>query len=582
MPLQTPELLGEGYATRGDLVTLKEEIITGLQTGQILLPQVIPDQPIYAGGTNHCPNSDLSYSLMAATIPGTLPGTPGDTNHEAYRFYRQDKNALVTIDPAHALKALAHSAFAANEGANLDIPAWERLDGWIEMGAVGTQYDIAVQLLAKLVSPGQRWYARFKIVALKPDLVPADVQIYAGVWHKYSISGTPGEGWVQGDPFKLEYLVVGRAAAHALEYRVLAKTDSGVSLLSQILSVPNAPAVLSPTEYVKIFYNAGPGFIEFQVFKHEAGAFSQIATIRNSTDLQHNDIGYAGVPVSGWPADPGSAPRAFAQSANVRIAPFGATWGSNDLTIDIPKTYDFSKTLQDGQFLRFGLTAPTAVGRHIGIDRIWFSTTFNVWAPDVIRLSDGTAPIPSIAPTEGNQGGGGPVITPPPGGSGGHTCVRTTMPVLMRSGRRAVFKRFSDTGVGDKIIGESRLPYQVLRKKLGTSSEYLIFRTANGIRYECNKEHRFVMDVERRRYQKADNLKVGDEIPSWVRGRIRLTTIIDKKLIPRECEVGTYVLRDLSGIHGDGNGIYVAGYSDTKDRGLLASNAKPIDADYLA
>lgn len=568
----------DGYVMRGDLDALKEEIITGLQTGQILLPEVLPDQPVYAGGTNHCPDSDLSYSTMAATVPGTTPATAGDTNLEAFRFYRQDKAGGLLADSAHALKAIGHSLFAANEGTNLDIPRWDRVNGWIVIGALGaTQYDIAVQLLSKLVGPGQRWYVRFRLVALNAALVPDGVQVFAGIWQKTA----SGEGWVQAaQSFQLHYQVIGKPGTHVLQYRVLAKTDSGLSILSDVLNVPDGPALVSPANYIKVFYDAGPGFIEFQILRKDGGAYAKIGVVRNSTDLQFNDIGTAGTPESGWPADPGNAPRAYAQSSNVLIAPFGSTWGANDLTIDVPSTYDFSQTLPDGQFLRFGLTAPPAVAGHIGMDRIWFSTTFNTWAPDVIRLPDGTSPIPSISPTSGNQGGGGPVIVPPRGGGGGPTCILTTLPVLVQSGRVTKFKPFSMTGVGDRLGGETKLPYQVLRKRLGMSSEYLVLRTKNGIRYECNGEHRLVLDVERRIFKKASSIEIGDQIPAWVRGRIRLTTVISKHLVPESCEVGTYVLRDMSGVHADGEGLYVAGYSREHDRGLLCSNVKPYYGGY--
>jgi|SRR5580765_2514949 len=578
MVLPLVDTTREGYVSRGDLVDLKEDILTSLQTGQILIPQVLPDQPIFAGGTNHAPNSDVSYSTAAATIPGTQPGDAGDLNQEAYRFYRQPVSAGVVPDPAHALKAIGHSLYAGAEGANPDIPDWQRVDGWVEIGAVGaTQYDIAIQLLSKIVGPGQRWYVRCRVVALNAALVPADVQVFAGLWVKSASS----EGWAQGDAFDLSAQVIGKVGPKLLQYRVLAKTDSGVSILSNILSVPNAPTTLSQANYIKLFYDAGPGFIEFQIFKLDGAVYSKVGVIRNSTDLQFNDVGTPGIPESGWPADPGNAPKAFAQSTNVLIAPFGSTWSANDLTIDIPKTYNFKDTLPDGQYLRIGLTAPTAVARQIGIDRIWFSTTFNTWAPDSVRLADGSSPVPSISPIQGNQGGGGPVLGPPYGGSGGPTCVLTNMPVLVRDRRRSRFKKFCSTGVGDTVIGDLKIPYLVLRKRLGTACEYIQLRTANGIRYECSRNHRLVMDLEARRYQKAESIEVGDELPSWVCGRLRMTRVISTKLVPHTCEVGTYVLRDMSGVYGDGAGIYVAGYSDDEDRGLFCSNVKPFEDRFL-
>src|SRR5262245_56750289 len=367
MVMLEAQLNPEGYVKRGDLDDLREDIITQLQTGQILLPQVSANQPVYAGGTNHCPDSDVNYSLMAATVAGTLPGTAGDTNQEAWRFYRQPVGANVAVDSAHALKAVGHSTFAANEGANPDIPRWNRVSGWVEIGAVGaTQYDISVQLLTKVIGPGQRWYVRFRLAALTADIVPGAVQVFAGIWHKTA----SGEGWVQGSAFNLAYQVFGIPGTQSISYRVLAKTDSGLAILSNVLTVANAPNTLSSTNYVKLFYDASPGFIEFTIYKQAGTTFTKLAVIRNSTDLQYNDIGRAGSPEAGWPSGATNSPIAYARSANVLIAPMGQTWSGNDLTIDVPSTYDYSQTLPDGQFLRFGLTAPTAVARQIGMDRV--------------------------------------------------------------------------------------------------------------------------------------------------------------------------------------------------------------------
>lgn len=560
----------DGYATRGDLAALRADIVKSLQNGEILIPQVKPAQATYAGGTNHCPNSDLSYSKSAATVIGTLPGDAGDGNQEAYRFFRQAAGADVVTDAAHALKAVGHSLYAADEGANPGKPDWDRVNGWVEIGATGTQYDIAIQLLSKLVGPGQRWFVRVRVAALDPAIVPANVQLYAGVWEKTAT----GQGWVTGGAFTLSHEIKGLPGSQSIDYRVLAKTDSGVSILSNVLTVANAPDDLSETDYVKLFYNAGPGFIEFHVFKKVGGLYQKVHVVRNSTDLQFNDIGSPGSPEPGWPADPGNAPRAYAETRNLKIAAAGAVWGANDLTISIPSTYNFSLTNNDGQFLRIGLTAPTGIDRHIGIDRIWFSTTYNEWAPDLIKLSDGTAPIPSISPTQGSQGGGTGVTEPPDPGTGHPTCIVTTLPVLVRDERRLRFQRFSTVQVGDEIKGEHKLPYVALRKPGGAVSEYYVIETANGIVYECTADHRLVVDLERRTFIEARQVKVGMKLASWVKSNHKMTRVTGVRLIPRPAEVGTFTLRHSGGLSPDGEGMYIAGRSEKMDRGLFSSNVK--------
>jgi hypothetical protein len=557
--------------SRGETQELVSELTRALQNGEIQIPQLTTRQPALAGGTNHAPNSDFSYSKDAATVSGTLPGTAGDGNQEAYRWYRQAAGANVTVSSANALKAVGHSGFAAAEGADLELPRWDRVNGWAEIGSDGAQYDLVAHLPAKIVSPGQRWYVRFQLGALNSTLLPAAVQAFAGFWHKTSGS----EGWVQGGNFTLSHEIHGTPGSQSIDYRVLAKTDSGVSVLSDILNVPNAPDVLSTSDYVKLFYDAGPGFITFEIHRKIGAAFSHVYTVRNSSDLQYNDVGIVHVGgVQGWPAVTDSAPRAYAETKNLRVGSFGQVWQSNDLQIVVPSTYDFSETEPDGLFLRVGLTAPTAVNRHVGLDRVWLSTTYNEWAPDVLRLPDGSSPVPSISPTSGFQGGGGGVFEPPQGGSGGATCVRLSTPVLTVQRGRNVFRAFKSCRVGERLRGESRLPYVATAKRQGTVSEFYVIKTANGVTVECSLDHPFVTDLVTRKTVEARHLEAGTRLAAWARGRKTYTKVSSVKLVPKPTEVGTFTLAHSGGEFAEGAGLYVAGRSKGKDRGLYCHNIK--------
>lgn len=556
-----------GTVTRGELFDVRDEIVRDLQTGTILIPQVQSVQANIAGGTSHCPNSDISYSTMAATTAAITPATAGDTNLEAYRIYRQVKGANLTIAAANALKATGHSLFAANETATPAIPRWDRVNGWIEIGASGgTQYDIAVHLLNLVVGPGQRWFVRFRCAALNGAIVPANVEAFAGFWEKRAAT----EGYLQGGAFTLSHSIIGAPGATSTDYRVLAKTDSGVSILSNVLTVANAPNALSNSNYIKLYYNAGPGFIEFQIYKLVGGNYYHVYTVRNSTDLQYNDTGSTLGAVTGWPSAAGSAPQAYAETNDLIIAPFGGVWTANDLTIDVPSTYDFSQAVS--QYLRLGLTNPTGVDRHLGIDRIWLSTTYNEWAPDGIAYPSP----PSISPTSGTQGGGGGVYTPPPGGSGGGTCIVTNMPVLTADGGLK-FRQFKNVQLGARLKSDGRVPSIALRKRTGSVSEYYQIKTANGIRIACSVDHCFIVDLDARKRISARHVEPGTRLACWVKGRRAMTTVVSKLLVPIPVEVGTFTLRDQTGLRRDGDGLYVAGHSREMDRGLFCHNNKLFD-----
>jgi hypothetical protein len=567
-----------GIVTRGVLQDAIDETVRQIQSGEITLPDPTSSRPNLAGGTNHAPNSDNSYSTMAATVAGTTPATAGDANYEDYRYYRQQAGANLVIDSAHALKAVGHSLYAANEGTTHALPDWDRQNGWIEIGATGaTQYDVALYLLSRIVSPGQRWYVRVRVGALNAAVVPAGVQLFAGLWEKRNDAT---EGYIQGGPFNISYEIEGAHGATSIDYRVLAKTDSGVEILSNVLNVPDAPNALSPANYVKLFFNAGPGFIEYAIYKKVAGVFSHVYSVRNTVDFQYNDTGQVAFPaevVSAWPAAAAN-PQAYAETRDVLIGSFGGSWQPNDLTIDVPSTYDFSKTTD--QFLRVGLTAPTAVDRHIGLDRIFLSTNYGEWAPDdASKYASG----PSVSPTSSAQGSGSGVFDPPPGGSGGRTCVVVKTPILCVERGRNVFRRYQGVRMSvAELRGEERLPYRVLNKRQGFVSEYLIVRTRNGISVECSRDHEFALSVQPRRRVRAESLVAADKekgvkgtrLACWVRGRKSATEVVSVKLVPRPACVGTFALRHTGGLHRDGDGMYVAGESERRDRGLFCFNAK--------
>lgn len=554
----------------GEAQELARELTRALERGEIIVPQVAESRPNIAGGTNHCPNSDHAYSKDAATVPGTLPGTAGDGNHEAYRFFRQAAGANVSTASAGALKSVGHSLYAASEGANAYIPDWDRTNGWARLGSPTTQYDVCVQMLGKVVGPGQRWYFRFLARALDAAVLPDDVQLYAGFWHK--AGGT--EGWVEGGDFTLSYTIKGTAGATAREYRVLAKTASGVEVLSAVLAVPDSPAVLDFTNYVQLFYDAGPGFIEFHIYRKDGATYTHLYTVRNTVDLQYNDTDNTAThqAAAGWPVVSASKPRAYAETHDLLVGSFGGDWGSNDVTIDVPTTYNSSLTDADGLFFRYGLTAPAGVNRHVGIDRIWLSTTFNEWAPELIRLADGSYAVPSVSPTSGFTGGGGGVLEPPEGGSGGATCVLDTEPVLLPSGAWA---RYRDVFRGQALRGGlARAPMLVTGKRGGRAAGFYVVTTENGTTLRCTATHRLAASRALDRFVPARELKAGDPVACVVGGRLGMTAVKRVRYVPKLCRVGTFTLRDLSGDRREGDGLYAAGRSKMMDRGLVGHNRK--------
>lgn len=565
-------------ASRAELEAQDGAIRRDIEDGRLRSPIVTGTQEVLAGGVNHFPNSDISFSLEAATVAGTLPGDAGDTNQEAWRVYWAVKDDPIVLDAAHTLKAVGHSLYAGNEAVNTGVPIWDRVNGWVVMGSAGaTQYDLVVQLNRKVAGPGETWFGVFRMLALSNDLLPADFEASMGLWQ---ISGG-SEGYARGDAFDLTYLIEGAPGTQAINYRVLAVTDSGFSILSNILNVPDAPDVLSIDNYVKLFYSAGPGFLKFTVYKEVAGVFARVHEVRNSTDLQFNDVGALGIAEAGWPVEPEDRPLAYAQTLNCVVGPFGGAFAQNKLSVLIPGTYDSDATNNDGQFVRVSLLVPTTADRQVALDKFFFGTTFNAWAPDPdIKFADGTVAIPSVSPSSGNPGSGG-VFEPPDPGSGGRTCIvkkvgRYPTPVMVKRGRRTLMVPYTRTMFGEYMVGDLAHPYQKLKSKEGTAAEWYLITTKNGVSYPCNPRHRLVLRREPIRYVQAQQVTLGMRLVGrTIRGRWFSSPVVAIELIPKPVAVAAPILRDPLGEVPDGKGTFIAGFSPQKDRGLLSSNVKP-------
>lgn len=415
-----------GTVTRSMVQRAIDEALSKFQvqlvTGQIQIPTAGSNIENHAGGGNHWPNNDASFSTRAATIAGTLPTDAFDDNYELWGFYWAERDAAVVMDAAHALKSVDHSLFAANEGVNTGIPIWDRVNGRVLMGAAGaTQYDVVVALPRKIVGPGERWYIVFQVVAVTNDDVPPEMEAFGGMWQ---ISDAY-ENYAKGDAFDLSYIIKGVAGAHDTKYRALAKTDSGFSILSSVLDVPDAPAVLSNADYPQIYLNGAPGFLEYAIYRLRDAVYEHLYTIRNDQDLLYNDTGTVHFPdevLAGWPVEPQDRPIAYANTGGgktLKIGVFGGQYQNNSVLVVVPTTYRSGDTHADGQFIRFGLMEPTTADRQLAFDKFVFDTSYHIWSPDnAIQFAQENFTIPSSSPNSGAPATGG-VFGPPDPGSGG-------------------------------------------------------------------------------------------------------------------------------------------------------------------
>lgn len=552
---------------------MAEEIIVALQSGVIQIPQVAQNNKNYAGGTNYCPNSDLKFSTLAAE----QIAPPSDEDHEAWRVYRQLRDADIDLSPGGRLKSSGHPGYAANEGADEAIPVWNRTEGAIELGSASgaSQYDIAVRLLNNHVNAGESWFVRLQVLAITPDLVPDDLEMYCGVWHETA----DGQSWITGDNFSLEYKIIGQKGTRTLRYKIVARTDAGNELHSEILTITDAPDVLNEENFVRVFYpdtKAG-GFIEFAAYREDAGRVTKIKTVRNNNSFAIDDDEQSSadhVPTGGFPSSTLTKQTAIAFSSGLDVGANGAAYITNDFRIDVPRGYAFGETLEKKQFLRFGFTRPSAVNRQIRIDKIWFSTSYNVWSDSALdpQVAPSSAPVEVSPPS--NPG----TYEPPPGGTGGPTCILAFVPVLkMNFEKQREFVPYSQIPRGDVLESGARTQKKnfVLQKSGGESKIFWRVYFSNDSWIYVTRNHRFRVN-RYYRTRSIEFLTTGDAVWGWTEKGGEMIESEVKILFKELILVKTPQPHGTFALSGESH-FYIAGFSKNGLNGVFNKNRKRDD-----
>lgn len=408
----------------------------GFDTGQIILPDYQERATRLSGGTNLCPNSDFSYSEKAALGVGVLPTDAAADNRECHRVFRQEVGADIDAQRLRTVEANGY------------IPQWDLSKGDCEMGR-GTEgdpnYDIAFKFTNNWLEASRKWHIRMALATTDSDPLPSGSIIRAGFWVK-----TPtGEGWAEGDLFTLSYRAPVKGTQQ-LEYYVVAKGGGGLSLGSAVLSVNDAPDVLSDNNFVEISYTGAVGLVEFEVYrKHvSSGLVYKIAHDRNSDQLYAYDTGQVGTFVSdGFPVVANDRYLAIAETI-IDAQDVASAKIFNNLTIQIPFSFDNTDIVEEGVYLRIQLADALAKDRQLRVDTVWASETFSTWSPSPFDnyLSAPTARVTSAPPILG----GGVDIPPDPGG--GSSCLWVEHDVLLSTGwvrLQEVEKRKSSVSHGE-------------------------------------------------------------------------------------------------------------------------------------
>lgn len=530
------------------------------------------DNTSFAEIVNNLDNSFPEWSKLAYTTLGVLPAGAGDTNLECYNFFRElETETDLTIDAANPLKApktiepAEHSLFVAAEGANADIPRWDKVNGWMEIGGLAARWDLFSLLPNDLVFPGQTFYVQFE-ARLAAGAIPSGLQFYAGFW-----DNTAGQRkYIEGGSFTITGEIFGlQSGSTTVSYKVLARTDSGEEAISNTLTFTNAPAVFDQNNHPRISFSGVAGFIEFEIYRQIGTNFVLQFTVRNSIDGTYFDVGNPPqAVVSAFPTVTTTKPRAYAiTSTFVPGSINGTDFVRHALTIFVPTTYDRSVTGQGMQFFRFGLNALTASARQIQIRKIGLSLGSGQWSRSPNDVRQGVHSQPSTTATGSPGGNGGGVGDPPePGGGGFCTLMETPQSIYDDDGNiieiplEEVARLCREKAVYADSCGI--IGGKILYVKIAHTSEIFFITTENGLRRGFTHNHPFITNYKDLTGTPLSAFKIGDTVWTKINGVQEQSKIADITVEYGSFKVGIPIQ--------DGSHICVLG-------GFISDNEKPLD-----
>lgn len=548
----------ERYAQR---TRLSEEEVLGMvqramYDGRLLANYQLADPILAAGGTNLCPNSDFSWSHLAATVPGTSPANTSDDNKRCFRVFRQAVGADISTT------GLRIAGAGSGEESTVYIPVWNKSLGVASIGAdnISNNYDIAFKFENNWVVPAKVWYVRVALATAGATPPPAGLKLFVGFW----VDDGVDQDWIRdtGFPVSVQRNDVPVAGANSYEYKVIARTDAGIEIGSAVVTV-NDVGTLSPTNYLLISFYGASGYLEFETYrKHVASGQTHLIDFqRNSSDLSVVDQGQSlRVAPNGFPSSPETDTRAYSEVL-VNALPITSLKTFHDLTIRIPN-YDMSALVSEGTYLRIGLTGATVTDRQIHVDTVWAAETFNRWSPSP---NDGYGSLPSVAITTGV--GTGQSNTPPP--TGGGFCVDIVHDLLLdaETNHYTLMKDITDEGNLQFYngVGKNTIDHVID----GEVSQFYRILFSHGLTIRCTPSHRFIRSLDDGTGISAYDLEVGTNLVGVRQGVVGEVQVDEIELVQGRIKVRAIKVRAGSNpyyVVGDGGeALYVFSHNLKSD-----------------
>lgn len=540
----------------------------------------IDDAAVAAGSTNLTSASSPFKAAYTYPMNFVLLGAAADGKSISGTITRVSDNAVTLSTPsgiavtsgimwfgsaleesaAQALKAAAHSLFAANEGASLIIPRWDNANGWVEAGSnTSDLYDLALPLPINLVRSGLRFYFRAIIARRAGSLAnPNPLRIGFGVWD----ATLNQQKFIEGGNLGLTVEPKGVTGATNYQYKVFGVLDSGLMIETNVVTVPNGNANLSTFNYNRLVWSQAGNILDYVIYRSSGGVIKKIFTVSNGA-RSFNDYGSYDEGIVGSFPSVGTR-RAIAYAESEFVLGDEDAWQSVGGYIDIPPTYDTSQTTGK-QWIRIAILGAMTDARQVLIDRLLFSLGSGGWNRSIRDRSLIANQAPSSNPIGSNQGGVGIE----------DYCFVENTPLVVGNKDGTEKRRIPicEADRGMYVDGGNGKMYRIRSIKVSIANAWNLVELENGIWWECTDSERFITSRADKDGTRIDELLEGDDILCKLRHRSSKSSIARKRPVKSELGIRIYTL-SLSG----GGKTFVVGHLppeiEDEESGAIAHNRK--------
>lgn len=346
--------------TNTDVDTVNDRVtiaLHGLYTGTaVLFTSSSPPAPLVTSTVYYIIRVNENRFKLATTYANAIAGTAIDLTTAG--------GAVTdTIAYNYTLKEDSHTLYS--EG----FSDWSWTAPSAGCARFQGAYSVDQQLPGNNIQPGYTYYGVFNIVKLNQYIAcSSEERIWCGLYAEQD--GT--WDWIQGD-FDIDYEVLDGndvLSGTSRDYRILVTTDRGFTILSNTLTIANAPSNTNFSNGWRVYLSWKTalkyGVQTYDIYRKTGATYvllQQITTGLTST-LDNNSTEDTAV---GWPSATFNALVAYTATIPDVIDslpysgdPLNPLWATIPFTLKVPASYDMSLTdLTKSQWLRWGFSSIT-------------------------------------------------------------------------------------------------------------------------------------------------------------------------------------------------------------------------------